>query len=122
MSEEEFEPGIIKPRDPDPLGFDEDRFPPELVNAIRLGVEVEDFLKKTKVGIYLYNRAMEEMTEATHAMLGSSTLDDDEIKEAHRRGYAANMFLSWLNDALADAKNAETQLENEYVSQTEEGA
>jgi len=82
-------------------------FPPEIVNAIQLGIDAESFLKNSKIGVYLYNRALSEITEATQDLSRMSSVRSREADEAHDRLRMGQRFLDWMNDALEHGRRAQ---------------
>jgi len=88
-------------------------FDPDLLRAIRLGMEVEDFMRESPVGIFIYNRAMMALSNCNDIIMNAPDLEGEEVKLAHQDARVVMKLLDWLNDALTAAKEAETQLEEQ---------
>lgn len=76
----------------------------------RLGIEVEAWFR-TKVGLYVLERAEREVEEAFSDWL--DTPPEDQTPELHRRANAARDAVAWLNDAIADGEAAHRDLQEE---------
>ena len=88
-------------------------YDPELMAAVRLGIEVEAFLK-TDVGTYVFNRAMQDLSAAIAGIMGEVDVGSDEARLAHMQARGIQTFLDWLNEALRDGKDAQHKLEHEH--------
>jgi len=105
--------GIITGDRPSGLEEEMNQFPPHLVKAIQLGIEVEAWLAEP-VGVYLYDRAVGQITAATESLLANPDIRSEQARADHDQARIANLFLDWLNDALSDAREAQATLEEEY--------
>lgn len=76
----------------------------------RLGIEVEAWFR-TKVGMYVLERAEREVEEAFSQWLDTSPEKQDA--GLHRKANAARDAVSWLNDAIADGEAAHRDLQEE---------
>lgn len=112
--------GIIRGTQLNQLEEELAQFPPELVRAVQLGMEVEDFMANSPIGKFLYNRAMTQISEATEGLLANPDIKSDLAKDDHDRARIANLFLEWLNEALAEAKGAQASLEEEYEQEEQQ--
>lgn len=92
-------------------------FPPELVKAVQLGVDAERFMTKSKIGVYLYNRALSQITEATSGLSRMRGIRNRDAEELHDDLRVAQLFLDWMNDALEAGRRAEEQLQEEEDGQ-----
>lgn len=92
---------------------EDDFFDPVLIRLVQQQIDVEVWLN-SKIGVYVYNRAVKEMRENNAIILSCPDLTDDRAQQAHEEIQVVSKMLAWLNQAIEDGHMAQEQLENEH--------
>lgn len=86
-----------------PGKFDND----PLYRAAQLGLDVEHFITHNRVGQYLVERAHQDRIEALEALAKADPHNAPEIYALQIKARTPDLFLQWLNEAVAKGVAAE---------------
>lgn len=89
-----------------------------VLNTARLGIEAESFLASS-LGKYLKGKADELIADQTAKLIQCSPSDIEQNTEYRNGIQIGALFITWLEDAIADGKNAQVyiqQIEDESLS------
>lgn len=93
-------------------------FDPQLMRIVRQGIDIEAWLK-SPIGVYVYNKAVQEIQENTSVLVDSPRIETPEAKEAHETIRKIVKLLDWFNDALEEGRRAQQQLEEHHGEASE---
>ena len=77
----------------------------------QLGVELERF-KSSAVGRYLFERATDEIINATELLTTIEPTDVKGITELQNRVYRANAMMRWIYEGIEDGDFAMQEMQN----------
>ena len=89
-----------------------------LMRAVVLSADVEHFLYHDKVGMYLMDRAVNTRAEALERFADVDPFKPDEILALQWKQKVPDLFIQWLEEALAAGKEAEEQIRIEDEATT----
>ena len=89
-----------------------DRLGPDahLLDRVEFGLAVQRFCQQSEVGMYLVNRAEEQIERHRGALMACDDLDSKEAREAHFKARVADAIMLWLGEAIAEGLEAEQVL------------
>jgi len=80
-----------------------------LIAEARLGLQTKEFLQ-SPIGKYIVGRAKKAREEAFEAWMNAEPFDEDTIRELQFRARLPQVVISWLDEAINQAKHAEETL------------
>ena len=80
-----------------------------LIAESRLGSQTKEFLK-SPVGRFIAGRALKAKEEAFEAWINVEPCDEDAIRELQFRARLPQIVISWLDEAINQAKHADETL------------
>jgi len=80
-----------------------------LIAESRLGSQTKEFLK-SPVGRFIAGRALKAKEEAFEAWINVEPCDEDAIRELQFRARLPQIVMSWLDEAINQAKHADETL------------
>jgi hypothetical protein len=80
-----------------------------LIAESRLGSQTKEFLK-SPVGQFIAGRALKAKEEAFEAWINVEPCDEDAIRELQFRARLPQIVISWLDEAINQARHAEETL------------
>lgn len=86
-----------------PGKFDDD----PLYRKAQLGLDAEHFITHDRVGQHLVERAHKDRIDALEALALADPLKSDTIRDLQNKARIPDLFLQWLNDAIAAGVAAE---------------
>ena len=81
-----------------------------LIAEARLGLQTREFLK-SEVGRYLIGRANKAKEESFEAWSVTDPNDAETIRELQFRARLPSLVITWLEEAINQAKHAESSLQ-----------
>jgi len=81
----------------------------ELLSIARMGVDAEAFVR-TPLGKFLVSKADREIAAATDELVAADPEDVKKNRDLRNRIHVANMFVTWLRDAIEIGRAAHDQL------------
>jgi hypothetical protein len=81
----------------------------ELLSIARMGVDAEAFVR-TPLGKFLMDKADSEIMDATSELIGADPEDVKANRDIRNRIHVANMFRTWMRDAIEIGRAAHEQL------------
>lgn len=85
----------------------------ELYQIAALGIDAEHFKNYDKLGRYLYAKALDSRAVALEQLGEIDPSKTEEIRELQMRARIPLFFQQWLDEAIAEGKAAEMQIELE---------
>lgn len=82
------------------------------LKVARVGIDAEVF-KRSDFGKYLIAQAEREIKEETQILVGLAPDDTKGNTDSRNKIHVANMFLTWLDQAIGSGHLATDQLRNE---------
>ena len=80
----------------------------QLFRIIQLGIEAEHFMKEP-MGKHLYPRAVEMRADALEELATVPAHDNNAILDLQYKAKIPDLFMAWLNEAIAIGKEAEEE-------------
>ena len=72
------------------------------MKAVALGLDAQHFIEHTSLGQHLVDRAHACRVEALEGLAVVSVTDMQAIRELQNRALIPDLFLRWLDEAIAD--------------------
>lgn len=86
---------------------------PEILSLIRTGIDIQRFIANEPAGRYLIKRITEDLQRSMDALLSAEDLHSVSARKAHFDSRVSRQLVIYINDILAEARQAEAQLEQE---------
>ena len=77
----------------------------DIIHEAQLGIEAEAF-KNSKLGLYLRDKAENEIMDASSELTTVNPKDVDRITELQNQVYRANSILIWIEEAIENGDYA----------------
>ena len=87
------------------------------LRAVQLGLDVQHFITHNKVGMYLIERAHQDRAAALEALAEVDPLDSARVRELQWRARTPELFLGWLDEAIAGGEAAEETIVTEEAAE-----
>lgn len=81
-----------------------------LLEVLRFGVEMEEFISSSKVGQYLVNKANEDLQAAIGQLLDLPTIEGEDARNAHAEARLAFRLLQYIENAVIAGQESEQQI------------
>ena len=88
-----------------------------LMRRVSLGIDVQHFIERDKVGMYLIERAHENRIEALEQLAVVDASDTHLIKKLQNNALIPELILRWLEEAISEANAAESQIQAEDTAE-----
>ena len=86
-----------------------------LMQKVQLGIDVEYFISKNRVGVYLVECAHKCRVEALEALSSIDPADTEKIRAMQMAAQIPALFHDWLNIAINEGLNAEAAIKAEEL-------